>query len=97
MRQRIRGAFKPDATYRSAWKKFKNFVDEKRRNGEINDGNSKNYLTSATVDAFFVQVVLKMNVTTRHAKRFASALQKYADNVEHIGKNFVVKSDNVLE
>ena len=38
-----------------------------------------------------------MNVTTRHAKRFASALQKYADNVEHIGNNFVVKSDNVLE
>ena len=97
VRQRIRDAFKPDATYRSAWNKFKNFVDEKRRNGEIDDGNITNYLTSATVDAFFVQVVSKMNVTPRHAKRFSSALQKYADNVEHIGNSFVVKSENVLE
>ena len=38
-----------------------------------------------------------MNVTPRHAKRFASALQKYADCYEHIGEHFVVLSDDVIE
>lgn len=38
-----------------------------------------------------------MNATSRHANQHASALQKYADNVEHIGANFFVKSKNVLE
>ena len=99
VRQRIRDAFQPDATYRSAWKKFTEFVNQKRSiGGELETENTTiNYLTRESVDLFFVQVVSTMNVSTRHAKRHASALQKYADNIEHIGKDFVVKSENVIE
>ena len=39
----------------------------------------------------------KMKVTPRHASRFASALQSFANNVEHVGEGFVVKNENVKQ
>ena len=38
-----------------------------------------------------------MSCSNSHARRFASALQKYADCVEHIGDNFVGRSGAVSE
>ena len=49
--QHIRNAFKPDGTYKSAWKKFTKFVKEKRINGEIEIGLK--FITRFSVDLFF--------------------------------------------
>ena len=89
VRRRIRAAFKPDKTYKSAWNRFTAFVKQKRETGEIPDDNI--FITRLSVDMFFSNFVSTMNVSSRHAKRFASAIQKYADNMEHVGsKNFVL-------
>ena len=95
VRNRIRAAFNPDSSYRGAWNRFTEFVKQKRESGEIVDGDL--FLTRDSVDLFFATYVSSLNVTSRHAKRFACALKKYADNVEHVGEKFVVLSDAVRE
>ena len=93
----FRKSFNPDTTYKSNWKRFKLFVDEHRDNqsGLVDDGLY--YITRSNVDLFFANVISTSPFGTRHAKRFASALQKYSDCYEHISEKFVVKSDDVKE
>ena len=57
VRRRIRNAFKPDGSYKSAWKKFTKFVKEKRINGEIEIGLK--FITRFSVDLFFRKLFRK--------------------------------------
>ena len=92
---RIRSSFKPDSTYKGCWNRFKKFVEEKREIGELE--NDCNFISRSSVDLFFAVEVSKMKVSSRHASRFASALQAYANNVEHVGEGFGVKTQNVKD
>ena len=70
-------------------------MSDKRESKDLQDGVG--YITRGSVDLFFATEVSVMKVTPRHTSRFACALQSYANNVEHIGEGFVVKSTNVKE
>ena len=95
VRNRIREGFKPDTTYKSVWRRFKEFVSAKRVSGELD--NDVCFLTREAVDLYFAVKVSSMTCSNSHAARFASALQKYSDCLEHIGKDFAVKSGAVIE
>jgi hypothetical protein len=65
--------------YWDNWKTFKSWVD-KTEAQRCHDGK---YLIGDNVDRFFLLEVVKMNIVPKSARRFAAALQFFADNYEH--------------
>ena len=82
-----------DKTYEYNWKRYKKFVDEKRREGVIPQGGL--YLTRRNVDYFFQEFVSQMNVDPKVAARIRPSLQFYADRFEHVLVPFEVDSVDV--
>ena len=85
---------KCDETYRRIWTKFKKWVDEQRILNTLPNDNPK-YLLEVNIDAYFLHVVQEMDVQPATARKNVSALQYFADKVEHIGQDFKVESTNV--
>jgi hypothetical protein len=46
------------------------------------------------VDKYFHAVVVKMTTTAKTVRKSVVALKWYADNREHVGKNFSVESES---
>ena len=86
-----------DKTYKYSWSHFTTFVSLKRSSNELDMGDK--YLTRANVDLFFLEYVAKKKCSPSSCRRYVSALQYYADNVEHIEglghAKFIVESANV--
>eukprot|EP00957_Ditylum_brightwellii_P038590 2917480-Ditylum_brightwellii.AAC.1 len=77
-------------SYKTAWKGFKKIVDDGHRAGTIDLG--EHYITKDNIDSYFVDVVSrKTNVTADTCSWYRSTIQWFADNHEHIGRNFIVQ------
>ena len=85
---------KCDETYRRIWTKFKKWVDEQRILNTLPNDNPK-YLLKVNIEAYFLCVVQEMEVQPATARKHVSALQYFADKVEHIGEEFCVETTNV--
>ena len=66
-----------DRTYRSEWKRYVGWVQQKRNERVVPDGNR--FITREVVDLYFAQVVALRVVKPATARRAVSALQWQAD------------------
>lgn len=66
--------------YWDNWNAFKQWVDKTDGQSKSEDGN---YLVRDNVDRFFLLAVVKKNIVPKSARRFACALQFFANNYEH--------------
>lgn len=71
----------PSSAYQGCWKKFKHFVTAARAAGSLAAGDK--YLTRENVDLYFSEVIVELKVQPDTAKRHATALQWYSNNVEY--------------
>lgn len=86
---------KADTSYQREWKKFIEFVTEKRSENILPP--SPLYLNRDSVDLYFSTVVAKLTVHPKTARRIRPALQFFADHDEYCKTNerFVVDSGTV--
>jgi len=85
---------KADKSYQREWKKFIDFVTEKRSENVLPP--SPLYLTRDSVDLYFSTVVAKLTVHPKTARRIRPALQFFADHDEYCkNERFVVESGTV--
>ena len=66
--------------YWDIWNSFKLWVDETDGQSKCQDGK---YLLRDNVDRFFLLEVVKKTIVPKSARRFAGALQFFADNYEY--------------
>jgi hypothetical protein len=80
--------------YWDIWNAFKLWVDETDGQSKRQDGK---YLLRDNVDRFFLLEVVKKTIVPKSARRFAGALQFFADNYEYAPpqERFVVRSPAV--
>ena len=81
---------KADKSYQLTWRRFQKFITEARAAGRENidyNTDSEKWITRKNIDAFFQEVVAEADVQPQTASRYASALQWYADRVEHTKTN----------
>jgi hypothetical protein len=80
--------------YWDIWKAYKLWVDESAEQTTSNEGK---YLLRDNVDRFFLTEVVKKTIVPKSARRFAAALQFFADNYEYPPpqEQFVVRSPAV--
>jgi hypothetical protein len=83
----------PNRTYRSDWKKYKEWVADHRHNNIIPPGVK--YLQQAYVDLYFHEIVAHKKVGAPTARRILNSLQWYANNVEHVVKKITLESPKV--
>ena len=82
-----------DTTYLREWKRFKVFVEEKRKEGLIPPGDK--YLYRETVDLYSSMVIANLKCTPKVARRIRPALQFYANEIEYLEEKFCVESDHM--
>ena len=83
-----------DTTYLREWKRYKSFVEEKRKDGLLPAGNK--YLTRQAIDLYSSMVVAHLKCTPKVARRIRPSLQFYANEIEYLGEKFVVESEHML-
>ena len=84
-----------DTSYVWEWRKYKEWVTDKRRAGVIPPGNK--FITRDAVDLYFTEYVAHLTVTPKTAQRIRPALQFYADQLELVGQGFSIESQFVNE
>ena len=89
----IRGST-ADTTYVREWKRFKTFVETKRKEGVLQP--EEKYLSRTSIDLYCSEVVATLKCTPSTAQRIRPSLQFYADNFEYINKDFNVESEVML-
>jgi len=86
-----------DMTYKKEQQAYFRWVANMRLNNKIPPGNK--HITRENVDLYFSREVTSRDNKPETARRILSALQKYADYVEHAGEpqRFVVESNIVRQ
>jgi hypothetical protein len=93
----VASSTKIDGTYKTQWKRYREFVNEKVLIGELPSENGL-FLTRAKVDYYFSHVVANLtSLCPSSARRIVSSLQKFADIGEHAHspERFIVESRTV--
>ena len=86
-----------DRTYRSEWKRYVGWVQQKRNERVVPEGNR--FITREVVDLYFAQVVALRVVKPATARRAISTLQWQADKDEYLGERvrFVVDDSQCVK
>ena len=83
-----------DKSYSSCWTQFTQFVAHSRDTGALPTGDK--YLTRENIDFFFLEVIANKTCAPATSRRYVSALQWFATNVEYVevlcGEKFNIES-----
>ena len=86
----------PDATYVSSWRKFTQYIDQKRVEGTLDEAQGAPYITRDNVDFFFTNLVSTYDCSVEHARKNIYAIRWYSKFKEHVGQEvFTVESNDV--